>query len=237
MHTYHLAVCEDNGVIREEICQLCDEILTEDKIIHEITDFSSAAELQKVLDEGKEFFDLLLLDIQMEGMTGIELAWKLREREDRVSIIFITGYEEYLKDGYQVQPIDYLMKPIDRKRLTQAIHTDWKLNHRPKTVVLQKRGRAVRISLSSILYVEGANHSVVFHRTDGDESFSFSMIEIEKILPMGQFVRIHNSFLVNLEHVKEIRRNYVYLDEGKPIPIGRKYYREFQEAFIHYMNR
>ena len=67
MHTYHLAVCEDNGVIREEICQLCDEILTEDKIIHEITDFSSAAELQKVLDEGKDFFDLLLLN-----RTGME---------------------------------------------------------------------------------------------------------------------------------------------------------------------
>ncbi len=237
MHTYHLAVCEDNVIIREEICQLCDEILTEDKIAHKISEFSSAAELQKILDEEEECFDLLLLDIQMEGMTGMELACKLRKRGNRVSIIFITGYEDYLKDGYQVQPIDYLMKPIDRKRLTRAIHTDWKWNHSPKTIVLQKRGRAVPISLTSILYVEGANHSVVFHRTDGEETFSFSMMEIENMLPMEQFVRSHNSFLVNLDHVKEIRRSYVYLDEGKEIPIGRKYYRKFQEAFIRYMNR
>ena len=81
MHTYHLAVCEDNVIIREEICQLCDEILTEDKIAHKISEFSSAAELQKILDEEEECFDLLLLDIQMEGMTGMELACKLRKRE------------------------------------------------------------------------------------------------------------------------------------------------------------
>ena len=95
MNSYRLAICEDDPLVRDEMCALCRDILTEEQIEHEVTLFSSAEELEKILAESEHPFDLLLLDIQMEGMNGLELAQNLRKKGDRVSILFVTGCENY----------------------------------------------------------------------------------------------------------------------------------------------
>ncbi len=145
MSKYRLAVCEDDLLIREEMCSLCRDILTEEKIEQVVTAFASAEELERVLREEGTPFDLLLLDIQMEGMNGMELARTLRERGDRVSILFVTGCEDYLREGYCVQPIHFLLKPVKREELANALRADWELNHKPKTVVLQAGGKTVSL--------------------------------------------------------------------------------------------
>ena len=80
MNSYRLAICEDDPLVRDEMCALCRDILTEEQIEHEVTPFSSAEELEKILAESEHPFDLLLLDIQMEGMNGLELAQNLRKK-------------------------------------------------------------------------------------------------------------------------------------------------------------
>lgn len=189
MRVYRLAVCEDDDQIREELCSLCRAILTEDGIDHEIVAFRSAQELEKVLTAESSPFDLLLLDIQMEGMTGMELAKSLRQRGDRVSIIFVTGCGDYLPEGYDVQPIHFLLKPVSREALAGALHTDWNLNHRPKTAVLRIGSKKVSLLLTQIWYMESFNHSIVVHQAQGDRSYLLSLSEIEKQLPPGQFCR------------------------------------------------
>ena len=133
MGVYRLAVCEDDEAILTQLHAYCHEILTEDNIEHRIEDFHSARELEQALLAEDKPFDLLLLDIRMEGMTGMELARSLRQRGDRVSVIFVSGYDEYLPQGYSVQPIHFLLKPVSREALAEALRTDWKLNHRPRT--------------------------------------------------------------------------------------------------------
>ena len=115
MDTYKLAVCEDDEMIQKELCGLCGGILDEEGVSHEITVFSSAGELETALSEKGMEYDLLLLDIIMPGMTGMEFAQALRQRRDRTSIIFVTGNEEYLLEGYSVQPIHFLLKPVSRE--------------------------------------------------------------------------------------------------------------------------
>ncbi len=237
MRVYRLAVCEDDDQIREELCSLCRAILTEDGIDHEIVAFRSAQELEKVLTAESSPFDLLLLDIQMEGMTGMELAKSLRQRGDRVSIIFVTGCGDYLPEGYDVQPIHFLLKPVSREALAGALHTDWNLNHRPKTAVLRIGSKKVSLLLTQIWYMESFNHSIVVHQAQGDRSYLLSLSEIEKQLPPGQFCRCHNSYLVNMEYVEEIGRTELSLRDGKRLPIGRTYYKTLQSAFIRYLNR
>lgn len=237
MRVYRLAVCEDDDQIREELCSLCRAILTEDGIDHEIVAFRSAQELEKVLTAESSPFDLLLLDIQMEGMTGMELAKSLRRRGDRVSIIFVTGCGDYLPEGYDVQPIHFLLKPVSREALAGALHTDWDLNHRPKTAVLRIGSKKVSLLLTQIRYMESFNHSIVVHQAQGDRSYLLSLSEIEKQLPPGQFCRCHNSYLVNMEYVEEIGRTELSLRDGKRLPIGRTYYKTLQSAFIRYLNR
>ncbi len=238
MRTYRLAVFEDDDLVQKEIGRLCDRILEEEGIAHTITCFSSAVALENVLRTGEPLFDLLILDIGMEEMTGMELALKLRSQKNRVSILFVSGYEEYLKEGYQVQPVQFLLKPLKPEELARALKTDWELNHSPKILLLQKGSRGLQLVLSEILYMEtGLNHSTRIHQADTEYTFPISLTEMMKQLPSGTFTRCHNSYLVNLEHVRRMERTGFYLDDGSEVPIGRKYYKECQKAIIDYVNQ
>lgn len=238
MRKYCLAVCEDDEIVRNEICRVCGEMLTEEQIDHEITPFSGAEELEHLLKAEGEIFDLLILDVRMENKTGLELAVELREQNDRVSIIFITGYEEYLAKGYEVQPVQFLLKPLDWNDLRKAVMTDWKVNHRPKTVFMEKGSRKMQLAASSILYAEtDGKHGIRIILQDGEASFSAGMAELEQMLPDGQFIRCHNSYIVNLEHVREVSWLAFRMDNGQSLPISRKYYNGCKNAFVSYMNR
>lgn len=238
MGVYRVAVCDDERAACEEVCRLCDDILTQDGIPHRIVPFSSASALDACLREGDDAFDLLVLDIAMQGQSGMELAHELRRRRDRVSIVFVTGCEEYLEEGYGVQPVHFLLKPVTRERLSEALHADRELNHSPKTVTLQRGGRLLRLALSDIYYVEtGVKHNVKIVTPAHAHLFPASLSYMEQALPAEQFVRCHKSYLVNLEHVTEVGRTAVRLDSGEEVPVGRKYAAETQSAFVAYLNR
>ena len=232
-----LAICEDDDAIRAQLHSLCQEILTENSVEHSIMDFASAQKLNDVLTVESNPFDLLLLDIQMEGLTGMELAQSLRQRGDRVSILFVTGCEDYLPEGYSVQPIHFLLKPVSREALAAALHTDWQLNHRPKTAVLRIGSKMVSLPLADIRYIESYNHNIIVHQTEGDRTYFLSLTDFEKQMPRDQFCRCHNSYLVNMAFVEEIGRTELSLRGGVQLPIGRAYYKDLQSAFIRYMNR
>ncbi len=237
MNAYRLAICEDNDTIRAQLHSLCREVLNEIGVEHSIMDFSSAQELENLLEAENNPFDLLLLDIQMEGLTGMELAQSLRQRGDRVSIIFVTGCEDYLPQGYSVQPIHFLLKPVSREALSAALRTDWELNHKPKTAVLRIGSKTVSLTLSEIRYIESYNHNIIIHQTEGDRTCVFSLTEFERQMPPNQFCRCHNSYLVNMAYVEEIGRTELSLRGGVGVPIGRAYYKSLQSAFIRYMNQ
>lgn len=238
MQKYRIAVCEDDKIVRDEICRVCDSTLEEEKIAHDVFPFSNAEELEAVLKEEGWAFDLLVLDIKLENKTGLELAQEVRRQDDTVGILFITGYEQYALSGYAVQPVHFLLKPLDWQELKRAVMTDWRKNHRSKTVFLEKGRRHVRLSTRSILYVEpDGSHGVRIVLEDGNEKFPAGMAEIEQMLPQGQFVRCHNSYIVNLEHVRECSGQAFRLDkENRKIPISRKYFGNCQNAFVSYMN-
>ena len=238
MGTYCVAVCENDKMVREEVCRLCDRILEESQISHGIIPFSDAEELERFLEVKGQIFDVLLLDIELGNKTGLELAKELRAKKDRVSIIFLTGHEEYLRDGYSVQPVHFLLKPLKKAELAEALRTDWELNHRPKNVFLQKGSRSLNLPLNSILWAEtSGNHNIRILLEDREEEFPISLSELEGLLPSGQFIRCHNSYVVSMEHVREFKKSILYMDNGSELPVGRKYYKRFQEAFVSYINQ
>ena len=117
---YRVAVCEDEAILCANLCAQCESILDKLKVEHRITSFSSAEELENALLAGEEF-SLLCLDILMGGKSGMKLAQELRQRDDKTSILFITSSTEFLKDGYSVRPIQYLLKPVQAAELEQKI--------------------------------------------------------------------------------------------------------------------
>ena len=217
---YTVAVCEDQKDTREEAAALCGEVLTDLEIEHHIAAFSSAEELETQL---------------LTGESGMELAKKLRMTDDRTSILFLTGSSEYLKDGYEVRPIQYLFKPVSKAELKRAIETDLRLHHRPKTFSIKVGGRMAVLPLEDIRYVESRDHRSLFHMESGEQFYPLSLTEIEGNLPAEQFCRCHNSFLVNLACVREVSSRTVSLEHLK-LPIGRKYAERFREQFVRYLN-
>lgn len=231
---YAVAVCEDQQETRTEIAALCGELLTELAVEHRVSAFPSAEALEAALRSGQRF-DLLCLDILMEGESGMEFAKRLRATDERTSILFLTGSQEFLKDGYEVRPLQYLFKPVRREELARAISTDLRLHHRTRTVTLRAGTRTAVLPLDEIRYVESRDHGSVFHMGDGERFLPLSLSETETALPQERFCRCHNSFLVNMGHIRSVSGRTLRLTEGE-LPIGRKYAAAFQERFVRYLN-
>lgn len=236
MSLYSLAVCEDDKTIRETVCSFLNEILEEACISHEILSFSSVEEVESFLSVNRKSIHLLILDIETGGKTGVQLAQELRDRDDERSILFISGYEKYLPVGYEVRPVQFLLKPINWEKLKKAVMTDWKLHHRKKMLVLEKGQQVVKLPYRTILYAETlGNHRVKIWLENGSEEFQSGLLELEKLLPADRFVRCHKSYLVNLDHVKRKDKTSFILDDECHVPIGRTYQNICRDAVFSYV--
>ena len=207
------------------------------ELVHEGYQVSRSGNGREALQMAEEnSYDLLLLDIELEGKSGLQFASELRRADDRVSIIFVTGCEEYLRDGYAVQPIHFLLKPVDYPMLYDAIRTDWRLNGSKRHFVLQEGARTIPLTVQQVRFVESFNHGILIHNGEGSSFYRITLAEAEReIQPAGCFCRCHNSFLVNMDWVSEITRTRVVMRDGAQIPIGRRYYESAQKTFIRYM--
>lgn len=234
---YRIAVCEDEESTRREVCGQCRRVAEELEISCEVTPFPGAEELEAELSRAPNAFDLLVLDIQLGGKSGLELAKDRRKLDDQVSILFITNCAEYLPKGYTVRPIHFLLKPVSLPELRETIQTDWRLHHQSDRVVLQEGSRSVVVSLRETAYLESVSHGLILHLTSGDKFLRMPLAKAEQALPPDRFCRCHNSFLVNLAHISEIHRTEVVLRDGQRIPLGRKYTNAAQNAFIRYINQ
>ena len=136
----------------------------------------------------------------------MDLAHELRDRNDQISILFISNSEDFLREGYQVRPIQYLAKPVVPGELEEALRTDLRLHHRPRVVTFRKGGRTIIMPLEEILYVESREHGICLRTKEEERMFPLSLTEAEQILPSGQFCRCHHSFVVNMSVISEIGR-------------------------------
>ena len=231
---YRIAICEDDATTREQIASLCGEILERLDTEHAISEFDCAEALEGALEAGASF-DLLCLDIMLQGKTGVEMAQAFRTRDDQTSILLISSSREFLKEGYSVRPLQYLYKPVDPRELEEVLRTDLRLHRRAARLTLSLGGKTRVLPLSELLYVESQNHNAVACFPDRQEGFRITLSEIERLLPADLFCRCHHSFLVNMSHIRQINRRALELDQGSQIPVGRNYYETAQTKFIQFL--
>ena len=146
----------------------------------------------------------------MAGTTGLELARQLYGRGVRDRIIFITGNPEYALAGYDAAPLHYLLKPVSRERLEEALRRAIE-KRGLQSVLFQRGGKAVPIPAEDIRCLESRDHGVVVHLKDGEETFALSLTDVERLVPAGMFCRCHRSCLVNLSWVKHASHSGVQL--------------------------
>ncbi len=183
--------------------------------------------------------DLIFLDIQMPGLTGTQF---LRGLENPPMVIFTTAYEQYAVEGFELNVIDYLMKPIPFERFMKAVNKAW-IQSKARLEGLAPAGtrgyffvhseyKEIKIPFEDVLYIEGLKDYVKIFLTSQSMPIltRLNLKSIETRLPADLFCRIHNSFIVSLLRIESFQRTQVFIRK-KAIPIGDKYAAEFRTRY------
>ena len=150
-------------------------------------------------------YDILLLDIQMSGQNGIELAKKIRKEDHRINIIFITAVTDYIQEGYDVSAINYLIKPIKEQKLYECLNRSvCKISKEEKTIISNIDGEVHKVMQKDIIYMEAFAHSIDINTVNGKYTTRKSISTIEKELDENIFIRCHRSYIVGLRYIKRI---------------------------------
>lgn len=229
---YRIAICDDEQNQIEYITSIVASWSAHEGHGCEIRTFASAEAFLFEYEEDKAY-DILLLDVEMKNMNGIELAKRIRKDNNRAEIIFITSHFEFVGEGYEVDALHYLIKPISVEKLTQVLtKAAEKLSVEPPSVVISCEGETVKLYESDILYVESFLHYIVIHTKDNEYKIKENMSVFEKRVS-DDFYRIHRSYLVSLKHITRISRTSVNIGNTE-LPLSRGKYDDINRAFIQH---
>ena len=230
-----IAVIDDQPADRDYIAALVTRWAKDRDTAVTTVPFPSAESFLFAYSEDKDF-DILLLDIEMGTINGVELAKTVRAENDAVQMVFITGFPDFIAEGYEVSALHYLMKPVDRDKLFSVLdRAAANLGKAERWILLPSGDGQTRIRLDRILYAEAFGHDLTVHTEDGDFAFRKTIGAWEAELgPEAGFVRCHRSVLVNLRFVSKITKIDVILDDGTALPLARNAAQAVNLAFIRY---
>lgn len=182
--------------------------------------------------EGNDLYSILLLDVEMPGISGMELARCLRSSGSRAEIVFVTSHFELAGEGYEVDALHYLVKPVAAEKLFAVLDKAAdRLAAEPNGVVITSGGETVKLYESDILYAESFRHDLVIHTKTAEYRIKENISDFAARLS-PDFYRAHRSYVVNLKAVRRIARTGLTLEGGAEIPLARGKYDEVHRAFI-----
>ncbi len=229
----NIAICDDEQIQIDNLNRMVSVWAMSEGVSVNLKSFHSAESFMFEYSENKSF-DILLLDIEMSGMNGIELAKKIREENTRVAIIFITGYPDFISEGYDVSALHYLMKPVKQEKLSEVLQRAISnMEAEPPCLVIEGK-ELLRIFFKDIIYAESDGHYVVLKTVNGEHRIRMTIPEIAEKLTEG-FFRCHRSYVVGLKYVQKITKASVFLSNGTELPLGRGQYDEMNKQLIRYL--
>ena len=232
-----IAICDDEANIRTYLSSL----IGAQSCPCEILEYTSAGDC---LADHREI-DLFFLDIELSpsGLDGMALARKIREQATGTQpvIIFVTGYERYVFDAFDVGAFQYLLKPVDEEKFAQVFAravaqigtTKEKLG---RVLTLQSANTSKTVPLDSIYYIESSNHKVELHLKNGEFACYAKIGDLELEL-QDQFFRIHEGYLVNLAYVAGYSKTEVTLTNGERLLLSKYKYQDFVKAYLHFLKK
>ena len=228
-----LAYCDDEEIQLEYMQRLAEHWAKQAGVPLTYCAYKSAEELLFENTEGYPF-DLLILDIDMQGMSGMELARKIRAKDAGIPILFLTNKREYVFEGYEVQALRYLLKPMTEEKLFPLLdEVCTAAREEMQSLIVSAEGEHCKIAVPDILYLEADGHYVRIHTVKQDYVVKKALSELSGELT-DEFVLTHRSYLVHLMHVERVQRTECILSDGSSIPVSRNSYKAVNEAFIRY---
>lgn len=225
-----IVICEDEKEQQELLKTYINQIFEVLSVKFKLEVFNSGEEL---LERYSKDTDILLLDIQMGQISGMDTARKIRVLDDKVEIIFITALIEYALEGYEVKAYRYLIKPVKYENLKENITNCIKeVDIKNKYIMIKSQGSQTKLNINEITYIEVQKETITIHTLNEVYKINGTMSNIEKEVDCSRFFRCHKSFLVNLEHVKSIKQYVVILENSKEVPVSRYRFKETKDKFF-----
>ncbi len=230
-----IAVCDDEIIECARMAEKIRGTLEEMKVPCFLRQFNSGEEL---LQSG-ENFDIVFLDIIMDGLDGMKTAERIRQKDSCRLLIFISSSREYVFDSYDVEAFWYLVKPVEtvklKKVLQRAVLKTEAASH--DFILVNRERKKQKIFLQDILYFEIRGRLIDIHKTGGVSDYYGKISILEEELREKGFFRCHKSYLIHLKYVKGYNRQEVVLDNGEMIPVSKRRYEEFCKALLDYMKK
>lgn len=217
---YKIAICDDSEREITYLTELVKNWAEQTQNTINITTFPSAEAFLFHYSEEKDF-DILLLDIEMKAMNGVELAKEVRQDNESVQIVFITGFPDFIPEGYEVSALHYLLKPVSADKLSSVLNkAAEKLEKSEKRLQVIYNREVDYVPLSKILYIEAQKQFVLIYTNEKVYRMKASLSDTENQLD-EYFFKCQRSFLVNLRYVIRIKTDCVVLKNGAEVPISR----------------
>ena len=230
-----IAIVEDDPIYQKKLRGYLEQYQAERREAFQFTSFETGHEIAFHYTAN---YDIILMDIELGEVSGMDAAEIIRTMDQDVAIIFITNSPQYAIKGYKVEALDYVLKPVSyyafSERLSRAIERIGRRRRRYIRVTAG-RGNVMKLNVSSVYYVEVREHILIYHTSKGEITVSGSMREVEKELEGEGFFRCNKGYLVNLEHVEGFRDDAAIVG-GDLVQISRAKKKPFLDALNNYIN-
>lgn len=223
-----VAICDDNatqisilkGFLNNYQCQYKFEVIST----------TSPDELINIMNKNNQKIEVALLDIEMGSFNGLELGILLKEKNEDVIVVYITGHKDYSFYSYEVKPLDYILKPVTELKffsiMDDVIHRYEQIQlykEKMNTFTIKTKELVLKINYKNIFYFEKSYRKIAVVTTQGKFSFYLSIKQLEQLLDMSQFVRAHQGYLVNKNNISAFHDNVLFLkDSSYSVPVSRK---------------
>ena len=227
----HIGICDDAPGAREDLQLACERILRDGPETPQFFAFSSGEGVLRWLERHPDELDLLFLDIEMGGVSGMEAARRIRARDKRLLLVFVTGYADYVFDGYGVDALDYVLKPCRDAKLREVLrrallHLQ---RHAPESFPVKNSDGLFRVPKDKILYLKSDRRIVTVVTATRSYSYYGRLDEAENVLGEG-FLRLHQRYLARAQAIERIEGASAWVG-GEALPISRANHQRVLLAF------
>ncbi|MCR5327766.1 MAG: LytTR family DNA-binding domain-containing protein [Saccharofermentans sp.] len=226
-----IAICDDEEIYRVELKTILDKLLI--NVDYNIDTFDDGRQLMESFNKAP--YDLVFLDIEMPAVDGITLAKSIRSKSENVFIVFLTGHIEYALEGYEVNALRYLTKPVDIDKLKEVIRYVQEKQGSARQLIIREDGEEILIDIGDVIYMESMNQNVRIVSTSGEHIIRYNIGDFEEQLKNDGFFRIHRGYLISLSKVKKLVKNDVIMDNGETLPASRSNLKPLKEALYAYV--
>lgn len=232
---YHIAIVEDEKEFSDQLIEYLRQYEKENEVEIKVSVFYDG---ESILHEYSSNYDAVFLDIQMPGIDGMQTAKAIREMDEEVVLMFITNMAQYAISGYSVGALDFVMKPINyytfAMKVGRVLKRVQKKEKEQHTIILQLSDGMKKLDIKQIYYVEIQNRMLHYHTDEGEYVVKGTMQSVEKQLENSSFAKCNHWYMVNLMHVKEVRKNLAIVGTFE-LEISRRNKNGFLKALTEYL--